>query len=85
MTGHWRLALSLVLAIGVGAIYVAVRTTASESPAHPSTTLMVPGLKQAVEVYRDAKGTPHIFAANDDDLFLAHGYVTAEDRLFQID
>lgn len=45
----------------------------------------LPGLAGRVDVYRDAVGTPHIFAAGNDDLFMAFGYVTAEDRLFQID
>lgn len=43
------------------------------------------GLAETVDVYRDAFGTPHIFARSNDDLFAAFGYVTAEDRLFQID
>lgn len=69
-----------VLVIG-GGLYFATRTTASSS----STDLKIPGLKQPVDVYRDNKGTPHVFAKNEDDMFLAYGYVTAEDRLFQID
>jgi penicillin G amidase len=45
----------------------------------------VPGLKDPVEVLRDRWGVPHIYARNSDDLFFAQGYITAEDRLFQID
>ncbi len=36
-------------------------------------------------VRRDAHGVPHIDAAALDDLFLAQGYVTAQDRLWQMD
>ncbi|USY53998.1 penicillin acylase family protein [Bacillus sp. 1780r2a1] len=43
------------------------------------------GLKAEVSVYRDAAGTPHIEAKNQHDLFLAQGYVTAQDRIFQMD
>jgi penicillin amidase len=43
------------------------------------------GLSAAVTVRRDAHGTPHIAAANEADLFLAQGYVTAQDRLWQMD
>ena len=28
-------------------------------------------------------GVPHIFAENDKDLFLAQGYLTARERMFQ--
>lgn len=45
----------------------------------------IPGLKQPVEVLRDRWGVPHIYAQNSHDLFLAQGYVVAQDRLFQID
>ena len=38
-----------------------------------------------VIVRRDAHGVPHIDAATQDDLFVAQGYVTAQDRLWQMD
>lgn len=47
--------------------------------------IALPGLKDKVEVLRDQWGVPHIYAKNDDDLFLAQGFVAAQDRLFQID
>src|ERR1700691_274861 len=47
--------------------------------------LQVPGLTASVEVLRDDHGIPTIDAANLDDLFFAQGYVTAQDRLFQMD
>ena len=45
----------------------------------------VAGLSAPVTVIRDAHGAPTIEAANFDDLFFAQGYVTAQDRLFQMD
>jgi penicillin amidase len=42
-------------------------------------------LSAPVTVRRDAHGVPHIEAATQDDLFLAQGYVTAQDRLWQMD
>jgi penicillin G amidase len=45
----------------------------------------VPGLHARVEIIRDTWGVPHIYAANTDDLFFAQGWITAKDRLFQID
>ncbi len=44
-----------------------------------------PALSAPVIVRRDAHGVPHIDAATQDDLFLAQGYVTAQDRLWQMD
>ncbi|WP_035351221.1 penicillin acylase family protein [Edaphobacter aggregans] len=48
-------------------------------------TLTVPGLSAPVAVQRDAHGVPHIRAASLDDLVFAQGFVTAQDRLFQMD
>lgn len=47
--------------------------------------LDVPGLKAPVEILRDEWGIPHIYAQNDDDLFMAQGYVMAQDRLWQME
>jgi len=43
------------------------------------------GLSAPIMVRRDAHGVPHIDAASQDDLFVAQGYVTAQDRLWQMD
>ncbi len=45
----------------------------------------VTGLHESVEILRDRWGVPHIYAKNTDDLFFAQGWITAKDRLFQID
>ena len=45
----------------------------------------VKGLAAPVTVTRDAHGVPTIAAENFDDLFFAQGYVTAQDRLWQMD
>jgi len=47
--------------------------------------LSLPGLTQPVTVIRDQHGIPHIEASSLDDLFEAQGYVTAQDRLWQMD
>ncbi|MBM3739463.1 MAG: penicillin acylase family protein [Acidobacteria bacterium] len=47
--------------------------------------LQVAGLQRPVEILRDKWGIPHIYAQSQSDLFFAQGYVTARDRLFQID
>jgi penicillin amidase len=47
--------------------------------------LQVKGLSAAVKVTRDGHGVPTVEAATPEDLFLAQGYVTAQDRLWQMD
>lgn len=48
-------------------------------------SISLPGLQASVDVVRDAQGVPHITASNLEDLFLAQGYITAQDRLWQMD
>ncbi|MGA9533997.1 MAG: penicillin acylase family protein [Anaerolineales bacterium] len=48
-------------------------------------TLTLPGLQETVDVYRNSDGVPHIYANNEHDLFLAQGYVHAQDRFWQMD
>jgi penicillin G amidase len=54
-------------------------------PPQVSGTLAVDGLAKPVRVVRDRWGVPHIYAENDADLFIAQGFVQAQDRLFQMD
>ena len=49
------------------------------SPVH------VPGLQAPVTVRRDQRAISYIEAANDRDLYFMQGYVTASDRLWQMD
>ncbi|MFN4259575.1 MAG: penicillin acylase family protein [Gemmataceae bacterium] len=52
----------------------------------PATTGQVKApVRQPVRIDRDRRGVPHIVATNDTDLFVAFGYVMAQDRLFQLD
>jgi penicillin amidase len=43
------------------------------------------GLDERAEVLRDSFGVPHVYAQTAHDLFYLQGYVTAQDRLFQMD
>ncbi len=53
--------------------------------AHADGTLSLPGLSAPVEIIRDRWGVPHIYAANDHDVFFAQGFVHAQDRLWQME
>lgn len=48
-------------------------------------TITMPGVQQAVHVFRDPWGVPHIYASCNEDLFFAQGYVHAQERLWQME
>jgi penicillin amidase len=50
-----------------------------------SGELEISGLESAVRVTRDENGVAHIVAESEQDLFMAQGFVHAQDRLFQMD
>lgn len=58
---------------------------APQAAQQTSSNINIPGLHSRVTIRRDERGIPHIEAANDDDLYFAQGYVTASDRLWQMD
>ena len=47
-------------------------------------TITLSGLRKPVTVIRDEKGMPYIKAENFEDVITAQGFVTAQDRLFQM-
>ena len=78
---------SLLLLALVAACAMVLWLRSAEKAALPvlDGDVRVSGLSAPVTVRRDAHGVPHIEAANQDDLFIAQGYVTAQDRLWQMD
>ncbi len=50
-----------------------------------SEELDLSGISDQVTVTFDSIGIPHIFAKNDEDLYYTQGYVTAADRLWQME
>lgn len=61
------------------------RALARRSLAQISGTIDAAGFRAPVDVIRDRWGIPHIYAQNADDLFMAQGFVIAQDRLWQMD
>jgi|CXWL01.1.fsa_nt_gi penicillin amidase len=51
----------------------------------PPAKFAVSGITAEVTVRRDGRGIPFIEAKNDADLYFAQGYITASDRLWQMD
>jgi len=79
--GAILLALVLLLCIAGGWFYYSATAALPQLNGNITAT----GLSSPVTVIRDAHGMPHITAANLHDLFFAQGYVTAQDRLWQMD
>jgi penicillin amidase len=73
----------LILCLAAVAETTGQHPVATASAATRPVTL--PGLRAAARVARDANGIAHIFAANDHDAAFLHGWIHAEDRLFQMD
>lgn len=48
-------------------------------------TIRLQGLQGKVQVLRDARGVPYIKAPSLEDAIFAQGYITAQDRLWQMD
>ncbi|MFZ0954139.1 MAG: penicillin acylase family protein [Candidatus Sulfotelmatobacter sp.] len=75
------LVIALLLAATVAFAYFVARSALPQLDGN----LAVKGLSAPVKVTRDSHGVPAIEAATLEDLFLAQGYVTAQDRLWQMD
>jgi penicillin amidase len=50
-----------------------------------AASLDLDGLTGEVSVFTDSLGIAHLFATNDNDLYLAQGFITARDRLWQLE
>ena len=78
----WVVGVALTLAlVATGLVVWSVRRA---FPTH-SGELTLPGLSAPVTVYRDAYGIPQIYARTAHDLFMAQGYVHAQDRFWEMD
>src|SRR5512135_3470951 len=70
----------LAVVLGGGYLYLTRRAFSQTAGA-----VQLPGLRAPVTIIRDKSGIPHIYAASTHDLFLAQGYVQAQDRLWQME
>lgn len=78
----WLLLLVVLLVAGVvGYAYYVAESVLPQLDGQMAVT----GLAAPVTVTRDSHGVPTIEAASLEDLFFAQGYVTAQDRLWQMD
>ena len=72
-------ALIFTMEAGVSILAEGQQTASSQE------TRNLAGLRKQVTVRRDGRSIPYIEASNDADLYFAQGYVTASDRLWQMD
>lgn len=82
---RWTAALAVTLALAVVLAASGVLYFAQRALPPLEGTVVAKGLLANAEVARDAAGIPHISAGNPYDLFFAQGYVTAQDRLWQLE
>jgi penicillin amidase len=71
----------VLLVLAVTGVYAGARRSLPQI----AGSLQLAGLNAPVTVYRDQWGVPHIEAQNSHDLYMAQGFVTAQDRLWQMD
>ncbi|MFI1129450.1 penicillin acylase family protein [Streptomyces althioticus] len=79
--------LVLVLALIGGVAYGAYWSVSTVRASFPQTegSITLEGLSGPVDVRRDGYGIPQIYASSDEDLFMAQGYVQAQDRFYEMD
>lgn len=76
--------LILVLVLGVAAAVTRFMLIPRSFP-QVEGQLRLRGLDGPVDVYRDSFGVPHLYATSEHDLYMAQGYVHAQDRFWQME
>jgi penicillin amidase len=74
----------LIILILVAAVVLIKSIKESGNPQYDGE-ISLTGLSGEVEVIRDERGVPHIYAENEKDLYTTVGYVMAQERLWQMD
>jgi penicillin amidase len=86
--GRWRGRLGIVAALVVvlaADLFAGGALLIGAALPQVSGTLHVAGVDSSITITRDHYGVPHIMAADLHDAFFAQGYVTAQDRLWQME
>jgi penicillin amidase len=80
LTSVLAILLAIVLLLGGAGLWTVRRS-------FPQTRgqLTLPGLQAPVEVLRDPYGIPQVYASSNHDLFMAQGYLHAQERFWQMD
>jgi penicillin amidase len=77
------LIIAVIVVILAGLIYL--RYISRRALPDYNRDIQLSGLHENVLVYRDQYAVPHIYAKNENDLYMATGYLLAQDRMWQMD
>jgi len=78
-------AVACLMAAAAGGGYLWFQHIVEKGLPQISGDMRISGIKEPVEILRDAYGVPHIYAQNEPDLYFAFGYAMAQDRLWQME
>ncbi|MDO5499680.1 MAG: penicillin acylase family protein [Propionibacteriaceae bacterium] len=82
---RWTLVTAITLILVLAGLASFAVVTARAAFPQTAGVIQVGPLNRAVEVLRDARGIPQIYADTPEDLFAAQGFVHAQDRFFEMD
>jgi penicillin G amidase len=87
MKSFKRIAVSIVvfLAILILILLVVLSRISRRGLSDYNENVNIKGLEHPVKIYHDENGIPHIYAVTEHDLYMATGYVMAQERLWQMD
>jgi penicillin amidase len=75
----------LLLALLVLAVFIVASSLRKGAVPELNGEQQIAGLNGDVRVIRDERGVPHIYATNAHDLYLVTGYISAQERMWQMD
>jgi len=75
---------AILVAVLIAALILISAIKRSALPSYEGE-MKLSGLAGEVTIYRDERGMPHIYAADEHDLYFATGFITAQERLWQMD
>lgn len=77
-------AVTVLAVVAVLAVLLGIYTVMRSFP-ESDGRITLPGLEAEVTVYRDEYAIPQIYAGSQHDLFMAQGYIHAQERFWQMD
>ena len=80
----WVVGVGVVILLALVLLVVWLNFSQQSFP-QTSGTITVKGITAPVEITRDSKGIPHIYAQTTQDLFFAEGYTHAQERFWQME
>lgn len=79
------IALLILILMSVISGLIFIRYSSRKALPDYNKDLYLPFLADTVDVFRDSTGMPHVYAKNEADLYRVAGYLSAQDRIWQMD